>query len=178
MRIIGGHWRGRKIAVADKPELRPTPDRVRETLFNWLQPYICDAVCLDMFAGSGALGIEAMSRGSGHLTFLERDRKKVRALRRLLRQLGAEQVAVYEADALHWVKDSEQVFDIVFLDPPFHRDMIERSLSLLLQSGCVNTDSLIYIESEGTHRLGEQLTVIKQARAGRVNYALLKTVAH
>lgn len=117
-----------------------------------------------------------MSRGSGHLTFLEQDHKKVQILRQLLQQLGAEQVAVYGADALHWIKDTDQVFDIVFLDPPFHQGMIEKSLSLLLNSGCVNTGSLIYIESEGIHKIGEQLTVIKQARAGRVNYALLKMV--
>ncbi len=121
VRIIGGQWRGTKLPVADAPGLRPTSDRVRETLFNWLQPYLANARVLDLFAGSGALGLEALSRGAREAFLLERDRALAEALRASVQRLKAEGLAhVVTADALAWLQAPlHGRFDVVFVDPPF-----------------------------------------------------------
>ncbi|MCP4698125.1 MAG: 16S rRNA (guanine(966)-N(2))-methyltransferase RsmD, partial [Gammaproteobacteria bacterium] len=136
LRIIGGQWRGRKLKVADKPGLRPTPDRLRETLFNWLAPCITGARCLDLFAGSGALGIEAASRGAARVVLLERDADCARNLAQQRELLAARHIQVICGDALQFLKDGaasagslekkrqkagpdkQAIFDIIFLDPP------------------------------------------------------------
>ena len=157
------------------PGLRPTPGRVRETLFNWLQPTIVGAKCLDLFAGSGALGIEAVSRGAASSVLIEQDRKTAETLGESLKMLDADEIVVHQAEALQWVKASDQVFDIIFLDPPFDRNLIEQSLALLLESGCISEQTLFYVESESAWRPEINVEVIKQAKAGQVNYMLLKT---
>src|SRR5512134_933490 len=119
LRIIGGRWRSRRLRFPPLPGLRPTPDRVRETLFNWLTPVIAGARCLDLFAGSGALGIEALSRGAAAVTFVERHPQAVRGLRANLAQLRAEGARVEQADALLWLRQAPQPFTVVFLNPPF-----------------------------------------------------------
>jgi len=177
VRIIGGNWRGRKIPVPDAQGLRPTPDRVRETLFNWLQPFLHGAKCLDLFAGSGALGIEAVSRGAASSLLIEQDRETAETLRESLRMLDADKIAVHQADALQWIKTTNQVFDIIFLDPPFGKNMIEQCLSLLAKSECVAEQTLIYVESERIWQAEKNVEVIKQAKAGQVHYMLLKTLA-
>ena len=177
VRIIGGNWRGRKIPVPDAQGLRPTPDRVRETLFNWLQPFLHGAKCLDLFAGSGALGIEAVSRGAASSLLIEQDRETAETLRESLRMLDADKIAVHQADALQWIKTTNQVFDIIFLDPPFGKNMIEQCLSLLAESECVVEQTLIYVESESIWQAEKNVEVIKQAKAGQVHYMLLKTLA-
>lgn len=155
--------------------LRPTPDRIRETLFNWLQATIHGAHCLDLFAGSGALGIEAVSRGAASSVLIEQDRKIAETLRESLKMLDTDEIIVYQADALQWIKTADQVFDIIFLDPPFGQNMIEQSLSLLAESGCVSGQTLIYVESESVRQAQKNVEVIKQAKAGQVHYMLLKT---
>ncbi len=177
VRIIGGNWRGRKIPVPDAQGLRPTPDRVRETLFNWLQPFLHGAKCLDLFAGSGALGIEAVSRGAASSLLIEQDRETAETLRESLRILDADKIVVHQADALQWIKTANQVFDIIFLDPPFGKNMIEQCLSLLAESECVVEQTLIYVESESIWQAEKNVEVIKQAKAGQVHYMLLKTLA-
>ncbi len=163
--------------MPDAQGLRPTPDRVKETLFNWLQATIHDANCLDLFAGSGALGIEAVSRGAAGSVLIEQDSKTVETLRDSLKLLDADEVVVHQADALQWLKVAGQVFDIIFLDPPFGKKMIEQSLSLLTRSECVGKQTLIYVESESAWQPEKNVEVIKQAKAGQVHYMLLKTVA-
>jgi len=163
--------------VPDAQGLRPTPDRVKETLFNWLQATIHDANCLDLFAGSGALGIEAVSRGAAGSVLIEQDRKTAETLRESLKILDADEIVVHQANALQWLKTADRVFDIIFLDPPFGKKMIEQSLSLLVESKCVGKQTLIYVESESAWQPEKNVEVIKQAKAGQVHYILLKTVA-
>ena len=120
VRIIGGRWRGSKLDVAQRPGLRPTADRVRETLFNWLQPQLPGARCLDLFAGSGALGFEAASRGAGRVVLVERDGGLAVSLRDSAKRLGGDQIEVLQTDALAWLAaPPRECFDIVFIDPPF-----------------------------------------------------------
>ena len=163
--------------MSDTQGLRPTPDRVRETLFNWLQADIRGANCLDMFAGSGALGIEAMSRGAASLVLIEQDRNTTETLRESVKMLDADEIIVHQADALQWIQAADQVFDIIFLDPPFGKNMIEQSLSVLAESKCVSKQTLVYVESESAWQPEKNVEVIKQAKAGQVHYMLLKTVA-
>ncbi len=161
----------------DTQGLRPTPDRIRETLFNWLQATIHGAHCLDMFAGSGALGIEAVSRGAASSVLIEQDRETTETLRESIKMLDTDKIIVHQADALQWIKAADQVFDIIFLDPPFGKNMIEKSLSLLAESECVSEQTLIYVESESAWQAEKNVEVIKQAKAGQVHYMLLKTAA-
>ncbi len=146
---------------------------MRESLFNWLQPCIEGAKCLDMFAGSGALGIEAVSRGAASSILIEQDRKTAEMLRKFLKMLDTEEVVVHESDALQWVKSVNEPFDIIFLDPPFGQNLIEQSLARLHESGCVSEQTLIYVESETVWQPEINVEVIKQAKAGQVNYMLL-----
>ena len=131
LRIVAGEWRGRRLPVLDQPGLRPTPDRVRETLFNWLAPLITGARCLDLFAGSGALGFEAASRGAGRVAMIEKSANLVRVLRENRLLLDARQVEVIQADAGLWLAGQAEPFDLVFLDPPFAENLLGPTLSLI-----------------------------------------------
>ena len=163
--------------MADTPGLRPTPGRVRESLFNWLQPYIVGAKCLDLFAGSGALGIEAVSRGAASSVLVEQERKTSETLRESLKMLGADEIVVHEVDALQWLQGAKQTFDIIFLDPPFGNKLIKQSMVILAKSGCVSVRTLIYVENEGVWQPEKNVEVIKQAKAGQVHYMLLRIAA-
>ena len=146
VRIIGGHWRGSKLPVADKPGLRPTSDRVRETLFNWLQPVLPGARVLDLFAGTGALGLEAASRGAAHAVLVERDPALAASLRATAQRLHANQVEVVCEDALHWLaRAPSQRFDIVFLDPPFDAGLWQPALAAL--PPWLADEAWLYLES-------------------------------
>src|ERR1700720_2134442 len=138
LRIIGGTWRGRRLRFPPQEEIRPTPDRVRETLFNWLGTRVSEARCLDLFAGSGALGLEALSRGAAHVTFVERDAAAVRELRARLSEWGASGAEVQHADAQRFLGGrgaGGQPFGIVFLDPPFDSDVLSSAARLLEDGG-------------------------------------------
>ena len=146
IRIIGGRWRGTRLAVADAPGLRPTSDRVRETLFNWLEPMLPGARVLDLFAGSGALGLEAISRGAGEAFLVERDPALMQSLRQACERLQAEAVQVILADALQWLRlPVHGRFDLVFLDPPFDSGLWREALALL--PPWVADDAWLYLES-------------------------------
>jgi 16S rRNA (guanine966-N2)-methyltransferase len=132
---------------------------------------------MDMFAGSGALGIEAVSRGAASSVLIEQDRKTADTLRESIKILNTDAIVVHQADALQWIKTADQVFDIIFLDPPFGKNMIEQSMSVLAASGCVGEQTRIYVESESAWQTEKNVEVIKQAKAGQVHYSLLKTVA-
>ena len=146
VRIIGGRWRGTRLAVADAPGLRPTSDRVRETLFNWLEPMLPGARVLDLFAGSGALGLEALSRGAGEAFLVERDPALMQSLRQACERLQAEAVQVILADALQWLRlPVHGRFDLVFLDPPFDSGLWREALALL--PPWLADDAWLYLES-------------------------------
>ena len=174
MRIIGGRWRGRKIRIAGNGDTRPTPARARETVFNWLAPRIEGAACLDLYAGSGALGFEALSRGAATVALVEADPGATAALRQnrdALRAAGAE---IVRADALQWLRQGRHNpsgYDIVFLDPPFPSRLLARSCEALLDGGCLRAAAVIYTEAE-TEWAHPRLRTMKTARAGRVRYGL------
>lgn len=147
IRIIGGRWRSRKLPVPVSEGLRPTPDRVRETLFNWLAPYLPGAHCLDLFAGTGALCLEALSRGAGSVVMVEQSAAVAEGLRRNLATLGAQDAEVICADALVFLAGAPRIFDIVFLDPPFRSDLIARCAELLEPRGWVHPGTLVYVEA-------------------------------
>ena len=147
VRIVGGRWRGTKLPVADVAGLRPSSDRVRETLFNWLQPALPGARVLDLFAGTGALGLEALSRGAASATLVERDRAACAGLRASIDRLGAGDIAdLVQTDALAWLNSTtERPFDIVFVDPPFADDLWARVMTGL--AAHVAADAWLYVES-------------------------------
>jgi len=176
LRIIGGRWRGRKLAFAPVPGLRPTPDRVRETLFNWLMPVLPGARCLDLFAGSGALGIEAVSRGAAHCTLVERDPRAAAVLRAQLARLGSHAIEVVQADAGDWLRGAAVPCDIVFLDPPFSSGLLQPCLDLLERRGWLAPQAWIYLESGCDVRpvLPEHWVWHREKQAGQVCYRLAR----
>ncbi|GLR65200.1 16S rRNA (guanine(966)-N(2))-methyltransferase RsmD [Marinospirillum insulare] len=154
VRVIGGEWRGRKLPVVEAEGLRPTPDRVRETLFNWLQFSIPGKTCLDAFAGSGALAVEALSRGAKQVTAIERDIKVTKQLGGLLLPLAGERLTLVNADALNWLEQQPaQPFEIIFLDPPYGLPLLEPVCHLLEAKGWLAEGALIYVE-QAKHQAG------------------------
>lgn len=173
IRIIGGTWRSRRLDVIDAPGLRPTPDRVRETLFNWLQPLIEGARCLDLYAGSGSLGFEALSRGAAAVTMVEQNPALATNLKAGAAKLGATGLTIVCADALTWAAKCEQTFDIVFLDPPYAQNGSGQITGQLLNCPCLHKGTLLYIESDQPIESGdERLQVRKSGRAGSVHFGL------
>ena len=176
LRIIGGAWRSRKLKFISAPNLRPTPDRVRETLFNWLQSTIADARCLDLFAGSGALGLEALSRGASEVIFVEKCHIVVQQLRHNLLLLKSNN-HVINTDAESYLLEKNNAFDIIFLDPPFRQHFLPKILDLILEKQLLKHNGLIYLEHESEesyHWQDWQLTPIKETKAGQVNSHLLQ----
>lgn len=179
LRIIGGRWRGLRISFPPLPSIRPSPDRVRETLFNWLQPYVLGARCLDLFAGSGALGFEALSRGADHVTLVERDPTVGRHLKQTLKRLGATNADVVVEDARRFLERSPQPFDIVFLDPPFDSALLDEALSKL-PHGWLAPNAHVYIESpaeRGLPELPAGWLVHRSKQAGQVGYHLVRAAS-
>ncbi|MBS9434721.1 16S rRNA (guanine(966)-N(2))-methyltransferase [Photorhabdus hainanensis] len=148
IRIIGGKWRGRKLPVPDSPGLRPTTDRVRETLFNWLAPVIQEAHCLDCYAGSGALGLEALSRYAAQVTLIEYERNIAKQLSTNLDLLSAQNAKVINDSALTYLSQSGKPYDVVFLDPPFRKGMLNETIKLLEEQNWLADESWIYVEAE------------------------------
>ncbi len=177
VRIIAGEWRGRKLDFPDVDGLRPTSDRIRETLFNWLMPIIPGATCLDLFAGSGALGFEAASRGAGKVLMLEQNPQAFRALKENCRKLAATQVELRQADALQYLTQPAERFDVVFIDPPFQTDYWREACRLLKTGGWLNDQALVYLELNRQTDPLAQLDgweVLKSRQAGQVSYQLLR----
>lgn len=177
VRIIGGLHRGRKLRFPDLPGLRPSGDRVRETLFNWLQPVIHQARCLDLFAGSGALGLEAASRGAKEVVMLDRAPQVVRQLEAHKALLGLAQVKIIKADALVWLEQDPQPFDVVFVDPPFAADLLGAVCEKLETRGWLAEDALIYLEADAGRAfagLPAGWNLYKQQQAGQVRFGLAR----
>ena len=148
VRIISGKWRRRRITVADVPGLRPTGDRVRETLFNWIQAYLPGSNCLDLFAGTGALGIEAASRGAAYAVLVERDRTAVNAMEEFVGSLDDPLFEILQVDTLTYLgSNRDQQFDVVFVDPPFDLQLQEQVLGLLAENNWLAPGAIIYVES-------------------------------
>ena len=177
LRIIAGQWRSRRLAFPDVEGLRPTADRVRETLFNWLQDSIAREDCLDLFAGSGACGMEALSRGARHVTFVDSSAAATAAIRQNLALLGAVGGQVVCEDSLRWLQQQspQPRFGLVFLDPPFAADLLARSAAALEGSGLLRDGALVYIESAQpltTLALPQPWRALKAKQAGNVHFGL------
>ena len=177
LRIIGGTWRSRQIQVIDAPGLRPTPARVRETLFNWLQPHIIGSRCLDCYAGSGALGFEAASRGARRVVQLENNPDACRALKATANALDAKQVELWQIDVFRYLAGNAELFDIVFIDPPFAQGLAEQTCAWLEDKGWLAPNALIYLETEVSLpdiELPSNWQLSKHKIAGEVAYHLFE----
>ncbi len=178
VRIIGGQWRGTKLPVIMKPHLRPTASRTRETLFNWLQASIAGSLCLDMFAGSGALGFEAVSRGARAATLLDNDAQVVAQLEQQAARLNTQAITVIHANALQYLSQTHDQYDTIFIDPPFHTLDLAQLLEQLIKSPCIKLNTQIYLEAPSgglPKQLPAGLDWQRQSQAGEVEYGLLST---
>lgn len=179
VRIIGGEWRGRKLDFPAIEGLRPTPDRVRETLFNWLQAYVPAARCLDLFSGSGALGLEALSRGAASVTFVDQAPEVISQLRSNLNTLKVQNAELIGSSVPTWLEQrstNEEVrYDLVFMDPPFHKGLAGPVCALLEQHQLLADEALIYIETEADLQLDQlprNWQLHREKKAGQVAYRL------
>ncbi|GAB3026731.1 16S rRNA (guanine(966)-N(2))-methyltransferase RsmD [Bowmanella dokdonensis] len=176
IRIIAGRWRGRKLPVLDLEGLRPTTDRTRETLFNWLAPHVTDCCCLDGFAGSGGLGFEALSRHAKSVLFVEKDQRAARLIEDNVRLLGVnnEQARVLNCPLQSFLSQTTERFDLVFLDPPFFQNLLQDCVDLLDSKALLNPGALIYLETEPglSPQLPATWSLFKQKQTGQVNYRL------
>lgn len=171
LRIGGGELRSRVITFPDAEGLRPTPDRVRETLFNWLGQTLYGKRCLDLFAGSGALGIEAASRGAEHVVMVENSPLVFRALRDNIRKLECSNISLRQQDGLEFVRRDTQRYDVIFLDPPFNSDYLPRLLDMLQKN--LTENGSVYVESGAAVEVPLPWQVIKSGKAGQVWYQLI-----
>jgi 16S rRNA (guanine966-N2)-methyltransferase len=172
VRIIGGEYRSRLVEFPDAEGLRPTPDRVRETLFNWLGQTLYGKRCLDLFAGSGALGFEAASRGAAQVVMVEKNRKVFQSLLDNSKKLGCINVALHCADGLEFARREAESFDVIFLDPPFAEDYLPQVLPLL--EARLMAGGVVYVESGMAFEPGAGWLVLKRGKAGAVHYQLMK----
>ena len=171
VRIVGGDWRSRKIAFPGKYDIRPTPDRVRETLFNWLGQTLYGKTCLDLFAGSGALGFEALSRGAEKVTMVEKNGDVVRSISENAKALGCDRLDLLYMDAIKFLDSDSRVYDLIFLDPPFginYLPLLWTKLPAHLAQGGV-----VYVEAGEFPEIPPGWTILKSGKAGKVNYGLV-----
>ena len=176
LRIVAGKWRSRLLPVADESGLRPTSERIRETLFNWLASTIEGSRCLDLYAGSGALGLEALSRGASEVVFVENSAVAVAVLKESVTALDAAGARIQKTDALEYLQGDPEPFDIVFLDPPFAADLLEDLCRLLGERDWLAAGARVYLEQDHDRplpRLPDGWTVLKQKTAGKVRYMLV-----
>lgn len=175
IRIIAGKWRSRKVSFMTKDELRPTPDRVRETLFNWLAPYIVGARCLDLFAGSGVLGFEALSRGAASVVSLESDRDCCEQITHNKEVLQADNMEILNKNALDWLQIPKFAADIVFVDPPYKQQILFKVLQLLEDNNWIAPQGLVYFEQDvplNPTQLPAAWSIWRESKAGKVYYFL------
>jgi len=179
LRIVAGKWRSRLLNIAPVQGLRPTPERIRETLFNWLAPRIQGARCLDLFAGTGALGFEAISRGAASVTFIEKSRSAAAMLNEACEELGADSAHIECRDAFEFLHSGpNERFNLVFLDPPFADDSLTELCRLLTEHQWLAAGAQIYLEQEKTHAppdLPDGWVIASEKIAGNVRYSLLNT---
>lgn len=171
VRIIGGAWRRRMISFPVAEGLRPSADRVRETLFNWLGQTLDGKVCLDLFAGSGVLGFEALSRGAAKVVMVEKERSVVRSLQENAANLSARNLEIITTDALHYLPREVRQFDVIFLDPPFHKEVLTLLFPFLETR--LNPGGMVYAESEKPLEPGAGWQIWREGRAGKVFFYVL-----
>lgn len=175
IRIIGGLYRGKKIHFPAVEGLRPTPDRVKETLFNWLMNDIRDARCLDAFAGSGSLGFEAFSRGASKVVFVEQSLAASTNLQKIITQFNSPNLKLIKGDARHYLQNCTEQYDLIFLDPPFAQNFLPDCINSIVKSSLLNSGGLIYLETPNEVELDlEQWKLIKSKRAGQVVSSLFE----
>ena len=174
VRIIGGIYRSRWIQFPDTEGLRPTPDRVRETLFNWLGQNLSGRRCLDLFAGSGALGFEAVSRGAGAVVMVEKNRAAFLALQENSKKLACDNLTLRCEDGLEFVRREAERYDVIFLDPPFQSDILLKILPLLADR--LTAEGMVYVESGEIFEPGAEWQIVKSAKAGKVYFQLLQVI--
>lgn len=176
VRIIGGVWRSRRLSFPASAGLRPTPDRVRETVFNWLMPALSGARCLDLFAGTGAFGFESVSRGAAHAVLVEKQIEVVAALRENSARLKAEAVEIAHADALQWLRSPGQSFDVIFLDPPYASNLLGACIELLEANAWIKPNGLVYLEAPKGEvpPLPADWQLLRSKIAGQVGYHLAR----
>lgn len=173
IRIIGGQYRSKKLNFPDIEGLRPTPDRVRETLFNWLMNTIHDARCLDAFAGSGALGFEAFSRGASKIVLIEQAPAAYNNLQKIAQSFNSSKLSVVNKDACLYMQQTKEQFDLVFLDPPFTKDLLPECIAILENTSLLAPGGLMYLESDHEVTINpERWKQIKFKKAGQVFYGL------
>jgi 16S rRNA (guanine966-N2)-methyltransferase len=182
LRVIGGTWRGRKISFADDEAIRPSPDRIRETLFNWLQNSIFDAKCLELYAGSGILSVEALSRGASHATIIDQTRATVDVIRQNLDSLDLEKsrFSCIQSDANVWLAAQTEPFNLIFLDPPFNSDELARILPIIQFNNLLTEEGFIYVESAevlNPSMLPREWTIYRSKKAASVHYCLINNKA-
>ncbi|PXF64372.1 16S rRNA (guanine(966)-N(2))-methyltransferase RsmD [Kangiella spongicola] len=175
-RIIGGLWKGRKLKFFEVEGLRPSLDRIRETLFNWLQTDIRGARCLDLFAGSGAIGIEALSRGAASVDFVELNKKAARQLESNIGLLQADDGNLHHQDAKQFLSQEHQPYDVVFLDPPFHKGLAQEIVGQLAQTNLLAEGALVYLEIEQNLEIDipDNWELLKDKKAGQLQYRLYR----
>ena len=180
IRIIGGRWRGKKILFPINQNLRPTPDRAKETVFNWLGNDLTGISCLDLFAGTGAMGIEALSRGAIRIDFVETEKIFAQNLKKSLDSLeGKVNAKIYNKDFYKWFEQnsSEQIYDLIFIDPPFHKDLIEGVFKCFKRKKIYSSDTIFYLESETSVNLNfldEEFEIFREKIMKNKCYRLIK----
>ena len=175
IKIIGGLYKGKLIPLKDAEGLRPTPARVRETIFSWLGTNIENAKVLDLFAGSGALGFEALSRGAAKVTLVEMNPQTVSTLNSVAETFKTDKIEVVKSDALSYLENTSQKFDVIFVDPPYKLDIYEKTLSLILKRNLIDDNSVIYVEMRnGSNQIVPGLECIREQTAGQAKYTLMK----
>ena len=178
MRIIAGQWRSRNIEFSNLKSLRPTPDRVRETLFNWLSPSIAGAKCLDLFAGSGALGFEALSRGAAHAVLVDNKLSVCKQLKKQAQILDANNVRIVHQEATEFIADNQDSFDIIFIDPPFNSKLASTLADMLLEHPMLNSEAMLYVEiplseKPKTAKTWMGWNIVRSGKTSQVCYLLL-----
>ena len=176
IKISGGEWKGTNLTFYDEPELRPTGNRIKETLFNWLQPNIQGSICLDLFAGSGCLGLEALSRGAAKCVMVEKNKRVINHLSKNIEKLSSSTELIHD-DALNYLssKEPSKTFDIVFLDPPFDSTIYESTMRALELNNWLSRDALIYIEARSDSsmfQIPDNWSLFREQVAGNVRYML------
>lgn len=175
IRIIAGKWRGRKISFPDADGLRPTTDRIRETVFNWLMPYISGSDCLDLFAGSGALGFEAASRGAAQVDLVENSRPVLDSLTSNIDLLKATNVQLHFDDALSYLNNLNKLYNIIFIDPPFSSGLLQKVFQKISEHPVLKPGGLVYLEQpvdQEVEDLSDAWVILKEKHAGNVRYIL------
>ena len=175
LRIIGGTFKGKKLDILDVDGLRPTPDRIRETIFNLLKDKVDNATVLDLFAGSGALGIEALSRGAKEVTLIEKDKDNFLNLKDAIKSLHCKNIKVINEDAVNFLKNCNNKFDLIFLDPPYKSDLLDKSLALLLERNLITDETILYIETSSyTSKSFLSYECISEQKSGQVKFGFYK----